>query len=44
MLAVLKTLSGQRVSEKENMEQIDNTVKAVSDTAKVSSGAAAAGK
>ena len=41
MLGVLKTLSGQRVSEKEIMEQV---VKAVSDAAKVSSGTAAAGK
>ena len=44
MLGVLKTLSGQRVSEKEIMEQVDKAVKAVSDAAKVSSGAAAAGK
>lgn len=44
MLGVLKTLSGQRVSEKEIMEQVDKAVKAVSDAAQVSSGAAAAGK
>ena len=44
MLGVLKTLSGQRVSEKEIMEQVDKAVKAVSDAAKVSSGTAAAGK
>lgn len=44
MLGVLKTLSGQRVSEKEIMEQVDKAVKAVSDAAKVSSGAAGSRK